>query len=56
MPFLQMEAVRVVGAPFAFDRLTTGLDEVAWDGPIRYVQSSNPIGLDGRGYLDFIQP
>jgi len=56
MPFLQVEAVRVVRAPFAFDQLTTGLDEVAWDGAIRYVQSANPIGLDRRGYLDFIQP
>ena len=45
------ETVRVMAAPLAFDQSTAGFDKGAWDGPIRYVQSSMPVGLDGKGYL-----
>ena len=45
------ETMRVVAVPFAFDQITAGWGEGAWDGPIRYVQGSMPIGLQGKGYL-----
>ena len=45
------ETIRVMAAPFAFDQLTAGFDEGAWDGPLRYVESSMPVGQDGKGYL-----
>lgn len=53
------ESVRVVAAPFAFDQLTAGWDEgswdqpLAWEGPVRYVAGSMPVGPKGKGYLLF---
>lgn len=46
-----LDAVRVQAAPFMFDTLDAGFDQGAWDGPIRYVQSSMPVGPKGQGYL-----
>lgn len=45
------ETMRVTAAPFALDQPTAGFDEGAWNGPIRYVESEHPMGLNGRGYL-----
>jgi hypothetical protein len=45
------ETMRVMAAPFAFGQVTSGFGEGAWDGPIRYVEGSLPVGLHGEGYL-----
>jgi len=45
------ETTRVAAAPFAFDQLHAGFDQGAWDGPIRYVAGSIPVGPQGEGYL-----
>ncbi len=47
------EAYRVAAAPFSFDVLGAGLDEGAWDGPVRYVSGSLPVGQDNKGVLMF---
>jgi hypothetical protein len=45
------QTIRVMATPFAWNQVTAGWGEGAWDGPIRYVQSSIPVGLHGQGYL-----
>lgn len=45
------QTMRVMAVPFAFDQMTAGFDQGAWDGPIRYVQSPIPVGSHGQGYL-----
>jgi hypothetical protein len=45
------DTLRVVAAPFMFDTVHAGFDEGAWDGPVRHVQGSTPVGRDGKGYL-----
>lgn len=45
------ETYRVTATPFALDQLTAGLDEGAWDEPVRYVSGSLPVGPYGKGYL-----
>lgn len=45
------DTMRVVSLPFSFDVPHAGFDEGAWDGPVRYVQGSIPLGKDGKGYL-----
>jgi hypothetical protein len=45
------EAFKVVAMPFALDDPNAGLDAGAWDGPIRYVSGSLPVGPQGKGYL-----
>jgi hypothetical protein len=45
------ETMRVLAAPFSFGTLHAGWGEGSWDGPIRYVESSMPVGPDGKGYL-----
>jgi len=45
------ETMLVIAAPLAFDQPTAGSDDVTWAGPIRYVQGSLPVGLQGKGYL-----
>ncbi len=45
------ETMRVCAAPFAFGQVTAGFGEGAWDGPIRFVKGSLPLGLQGEGYL-----
>ncbi|MFL6388386.1 MAG: hypothetical protein ACJ71U_12965 [Terriglobales bacterium] len=45
------QTIRVTAAPFAWGQVTAGWGEGAWDGPIRYVQSSIPVGFHGQGYL-----
>jgi hypothetical protein len=45
------ETARVVAAPFAFDQLTAGFDEGAWNGPIRYTSGDLPVGPNGKGCL-----
>jgi hypothetical protein len=45
------ETMRVMAVPFAWGQVTAGWGEGAWGGPIRYVQSSIPVGLQGEGYL-----
>jgi hypothetical protein len=47
------EAYRVAAAPFSFDVLGAGLDEGAWNGPIRYVSGSLTVGQDNKGVLMF---
>ena len=47
----QFKTLRVIAAPFAFDQLHAGFDQGAWDGPVRYVASSIPVGPAGKGYL-----
>jgi hypothetical protein len=50
-PAKGFETARVVAVPFALDQLTAGLDQGAWDGPVRYVAGELPVGFDGKGYL-----
>ncbi len=45
------DTLRVAAAPFVFDTIYAGFDQGAWDGPVRYVQGSLPVGGDGKGYL-----
>jgi hypothetical protein len=45
------QMMRVMAVPFAWGQKTAGWGEGAWGGPIRYVQSSMPLGLHGEGYL-----
>ena len=45
------DTMRVAAAPFSFDTVHAGFDQRAWDGPVRYVQGSLPVGRDGKGYL-----
>jgi hypothetical protein len=45
------DTMKVTAAPFAFDQPSAGLDEGAWDRPIRYVEGSIPVGPHGKGYL-----
>ena len=45
------ETVRVLPVPSTFDQVTPGLDGRAWDGPVRYVRGSLPVGLQGKGCL-----
>jgi len=47
------EAYRVAAAPFSLDILGAGLGEGAWDGPVRYVSGSLPVGQDNKGVLMF---
>jgi hypothetical protein len=47
------EAYKVVAAPFSLDVLGAGLDEGAWDRPVRYVSGSLPVGQDNKGVLMF---
>jgi len=47
------EAYRVAAAPFSLDVLGAGLDQGAWDGPVRYVSGSLPVGQDNKGVLMF---
>ncbi len=47
------EAYRVAAAPFSLDVLGAGLSEGAWDGPVRYVSGSLPVGQDNKGVLMF---
>jgi hypothetical protein len=47
------EAYKVVAAPFSLDVLGAGLDEGTWDGPVRYVSGSLPVGQDNKGVLMF---
>ncbi len=50
---LPFEPFRVSAMPFAFDDPNAGLDSGVWDGPIRYVSGSLPVGPQGKGYLVF---
>ncbi len=34
-----------------FDMVHAGFGQGAWDGPVRYVQGSLPLGRDGKGSL-----
>jgi hypothetical protein len=45
------ETFRVAALPFSLDHPQAGLDMGAWDGPIRYVSGSLPVGRNGKGYL-----
>jgi hypothetical protein len=45
------ESMRVASLPFSFDTPLAGFDEGTWDGPVRYVQGSIPLGKNGKGYL-----
>lgn len=45
------ESMRVASLPFSFDTPRAGFDEGTWDGPVRYVQGSIPLGKNGKGYL-----
>jgi hypothetical protein len=45
------ESMRVASLPFSFDTPHAGFDEGTWDGPVRYVQGSIPLGKNGKGYL-----
>lgn len=45
------ETMRVAAAPFSFGTIHAGFGEGAWDGPVRYVEGSIPVGLNGKGYL-----
>lgn len=45
------DSYRVAALPFALDQENAGLDMGTWDGPIRYVSSSLPVGANGQGYL-----
>jgi len=47
------EAYRVAAAPLSFDVFGAGLDEGTWDGPVRYVSGSLPVGEDNKGVLMF---
>jgi hypothetical protein len=47
----RFDTMRVVSLPFSFDSPHAGFDEGTWDGPIRYLQGSIPLGKDGKGYL-----
>jgi hypothetical protein len=47
------EVYRVAAAPFALDVLGAGFDEGTWDGPVRYVSGSLPVGQDNKGVLMF---
>jgi hypothetical protein len=47
------EAYRVAAAPFSFGVLGAGFGEGAWDGPIRHVSGSLPVGQDNKGVLMF---
>lgn len=47
------DAYRVAAAPFSLDVHGAGWDEGAWDGPIRYVSGSLPVGQDNKGVLMF---
>jgi hypothetical protein len=43
----------VAAAPVSFDVLGAGFDQGAWDGPIRYVSGSLPVGQNDKGLLMF---
>jgi len=43
--------IKVSAPPLAFDQLTAGFDQGAWDGPVRYGSGSLPVGPKGKGYL-----
>jgi hypothetical protein len=45
------ESFRVAALPFMLDHPDAGLGMGAWDGPIRYVSGSLPVGPEGKGYL-----
>jgi hypothetical protein len=45
------ETYRVAALPFALDQPNAGLDMGAWNGPIRYVGGSLPVGANAEGYL-----
>lgn len=45
------ETMRVLATPFSFDTVHAGWGEGVSDGAIHYVDSSNPLGRDGKGYL-----
>lgn len=36
--------------PFALDDPKVGFDMGAWDGPLRFVSGSLPVGPQGQGY------
>lgn len=45
------ETVRIMAAPLELNEEMTIADNGKWDGPLRYLQSSIPVGVDGKGYL-----
>lgn len=47
------EVYRVAAAPFSFEFWDAGSGQGAWDGPVRYVSGSLPVGQDNKGYLMF---
>lgn len=47
------EAYRVAAAPFSLDVHGAGFDQGAWNGPVRYVSGSLPVGQDNKGILMF---
>ncbi|MHB0773782.1 hypothetical protein ACYCVF_35495 [Bradyrhizobium sp. 1.29L] len=53
-----VEAFKVEAAPFSLDTLGAGFDAGAWNGPVRYVSGSLPVGQDNKGVLlfDFGEP
>jgi hypothetical protein len=45
------ETMRVGAAPFSLDQIGAGFEQGAWDGPVRFVSGSLPVGPEGKGYL-----